>query len=77
MDWGYVRNHGKILVIVDAVSGWIEAFPAGNRTSQTVKARLSQIIAKFDIPGILVSDKCPEFASSEGVTKAMVWITGD
>ena len=43
MDWGYVKDQGNILVIVDAGSGWIEAFPAGNRTSQTVKVYLSQI----------------------------------
>ena len=32
MDWGYVKDQGNILVIVDAGSGWIEAFPAVNRT---------------------------------------------
>ena len=35
MDWGYVKDQVNILVIVDAESGWIEAFPAENRTSQT------------------------------------------
>ena len=34
MDWGYVKDQGNILVIVDAGSGWIEAFPLGNRTSK-------------------------------------------
>ena len=33
MDWCYVKDQGNILVIVDAGSDWIEAFPAGNRTS--------------------------------------------
>ena len=77
MYWGYVKDQGKILVIVEAGSGWIEAFPAGNRNSQTVNGRLSQIFAKFGIPGIIVSDKGPEFASidlkqwceSLGITK--------
>ena len=50
MDWGYVRDQGNILVIVEAVSGWTEAFLAGNRTSQTVKKHLSQIFAKYGIP---------------------------
>ena len=30
MDWGYVKDQVKILVIVDAGSGWIEVFSAGN-----------------------------------------------
>ena len=42
VDWGYVKDQGNIFVIVDAGSSWIEAFPAGNRTSQTVKVLLSQ-----------------------------------
>ena len=33
MDWSYVKDQGNILIFVDAGSGWIEAFPAGNRTS--------------------------------------------
>ena len=36
MEWGYVKDQGNILVIVDGGSGWIERFPAGNRTSETV-----------------------------------------
>ena len=64
MDWGYVKDQGNIFVIVDAGSGWIEAFPAGNRTSQTVKVHLSQLFARFGIPRILLSDNGPEFVSS-------------
>ena len=52
-------------MIVDAGSGWIEAFPAGNRTSQIMKVHLSQIFARFGIQGILVSDNGPEFVSSD------------
>ena len=44
MDWGYVKDQGNILVIV----GWIEAFPMGYRTSQTVKVYLSQIYGTKD-----------------------------
>ena len=65
MDWGYVKDHGNILVIVDAGSGWIEIFPAGNRTSETVKIYLSQIFARFGIPKTLVSDNGPEFVSGD------------
>ena len=65
MDWGYVKDQGNILVIVDAASGWIEVFPAGNRTSQTVKVYFSQIFARFGIPRTLVSDNGTEFVSSD------------
>ena len=61
MDWGYVKDPGNILVIVDAGSGWIEAFPAGNRTSETVEKYVSQIFARFGIPKTLLSDNGPEF----------------
>ena len=49
MDWVYVKDQGNILVSVEAGFGWIEAFPAGNRTSETVKVYLSQIFARFEI----------------------------
>ena len=35
IDWGHVKYQDNILVINDAGSGWIEIFPAGNRTSET------------------------------------------
>ena len=47
MNWGYVKVQGNILVIVDAGSGWREAFPAGN-TSETVRVYLSQIFANSE-----------------------------
>ena len=56
-------DHGNILVIVDAGSGLIEAFPEGNRTSETVKIYLSQSFARFGITKTLVSDNGPEFVS--------------
>ena len=62
MVWGYVKDQGKILVIVDADSGWVEASPAGKRTSETVKVYLSQI---FGIPKTLVFDNGPEFVSDD------------
>ena len=65
MDWGYVKDQSNILVIVDAGSSWIEAFPSGIRTSQTVKVHLSQSFARFGIPRMLVSDNGPEFVSSD------------
>ena len=65
MDLDYAKDHGNILAIVDAGSGWIEAFPEGNRTSETVKNYLSQIFARFGIPKTLVSDNSPEFVSGD------------
>ena len=65
MDWGYVMDQGKILVIFDAGSGWIDVFQAGNRTSKTVKLYLSQILTKFGIPKTLVSDNGSEFVSGD------------
>ena len=65
MDWGYVKDHGNILVIVEAGSLWIEAFPAGNRASETVKIYLSQIFASFGKPKTLVSDNGPEFVTGD------------
>ena len=64
-DWGYAMDQGNTLVILDAGSGWIQAFLVGNGTSQTVKLHLSQIFARFEIPRILVSDNDPEFESSD------------
>ena len=65
MDCGYVKNQGKILVIVDARSGWREAFTMGNRTSESVKVYLGQIFARFGIPKTLVSDNGPELVSGD------------
>ena len=65
MDWGYVKDQSHILVIVDAGSGWMEVFPAGNRKSETVKSYLNQIFARFGIPKTLVPDNGPEFVSGD------------
>ena len=65
MDSGNVKDQGNILIIVDAGSGWIEAFPAGNRTSETVKVYLSQLFARSGIQKILISDNGPEFVSGD------------
>ena len=60
-----MKDQGNVLVIVDAGYGWIEAFPAGNRTSETVKMYLSQIFARFGIPKTLVYHNGPEFVSCD------------
>ena len=65
MDYGYIKDQGIILVIIDARSGWVEAFPAGNKTSQTVKVYLSHISGKFGIPQTLVSDNDPDLVRGD------------
>ena len=37
MDWGYVKDQGNILVIVDAVSGWIEFSPREKEHQKQLK----------------------------------------
>ena len=37
MDWGYVKDHGKILVIVDAGSGWIKLSPREKEHQKQLK----------------------------------------
>ena len=65
MNWGYAKHQGKILVVVDAGSGWIEGFPTGNRTSETVKGCLSQFFQSFGIPETIVSDTGPEIVGGD------------
>ena len=65
VDWGYVKDQCNIIVFADAGSGWVEALPAGNRRSETVKIYLSQIFARFGIPKTLVSVNGPEFVSGD------------
>ena len=57
MDWGYVMDQVNIIVIVEAGSGRIEAFPAVNRTPKTVKLNLSRMFARFGILKMLVIRK--------------------
>ena len=33
VNWGYLKDQGNIVTVFEAGSGWIEAFPAQNRTS--------------------------------------------
>ena len=65
MDWAYVKDHGNILIIVDAGSGWIEAFPCNDRSTANVIKCLSATFARFGVPYKLVSDNAKEFISDE------------
>ena len=42
-DWGYVKDQGNILVILDGGFGWLEAFAMGNRTSEISESNVCKI----------------------------------
>ena len=60
-----VPEAGLVLVVVDAGSGWIEAFPTRDRSSGTVIKCLRTIFTRFGVPELLVSDNGKEFVSRE------------
>jgi hypothetical protein len=62
-DWAYVREHGEILVIVDAATNWIEAYPCKSRDVGEIKAALRDCFSRFGIPVTLVTDNAKEFAA--------------
>lgn len=64
MDWADV-GFSQVLIVVDAGSGWIEAFPTTNRLSSTVIRCLRCIFTRFGVPVCLVSDNGPELVSEE------------
>ena len=63
MDWAYSQEVGNILILVDAGSGWIEAFVCGTRPTESVIKCLSSTFARFGIPKTLVSDNAKEFVT--------------
>ena len=48
LDWGYVKNQGNILIIVDAVSGWINFSPLENRTYEKVKVYFNKSLRDLE-----------------------------
>ena len=50
MDWLYEAEHGNILIIADAGSGWLEAFPCTDRSTRNVVRCLRTIFSRFGIP---------------------------
>ena len=65
VDWAYVKNVGEILIIVDAASGWIEAFPMRDRSSKLVIECLRTVFTRFGVADTLVSDNAKEFVSQD------------
>ena len=65
IDWAYWRGQGNILVVVDSMSGWLEAVLCKDRETSTVINCLRDIFTRFGIPCTIVADKGPEFSSSQ------------
>jgi hypothetical protein len=65
IDWAYIKKQGNVLIVVDAGSGWIEAFPCSDRSSANVIKCLSATFSRFGIPYTLVSDNAKEFICDE------------
>ena len=59
-------NHRFYFILVDAYSKWLEVFEMGrdSTTSRTISC-LTEVISRFGIPQIIVSDNGPQFTSSE------------
>ena len=53
------------LIVIDAHSKWIEAFPMATATALTTIQRLKQLFAKFGIPESIVLDNGLQFVSAE------------
>ena len=53
-----------LLVLVDAFSGWVEAFPAKGETATVVaKDILEEIVPRYGLPVTMGSDNRPAFVS--------------
>lgn len=64
IDWAYVKEAGNVLIAVDSFSGWIEAFPCKDRSTDNVIRSLRTVFTRFGVPELLVSDNAPEFVSA-------------
>jgi hypothetical protein len=64
MDWAFVPAVGNILIVVDAYSGWIEAFPTKDRSADSVINSLRTVFTRFGVPELVVSDNAAEFTSA-------------
>ena len=60
-----------LLVLLDTLLGWVEAFPTTNKRAHTMaQILLTEIIPKFGLPSPLQSDNGPEFTSK--ITQQLV-----
>ena len=61
MDWAYIKDQRSLLVIVDAGSGWVEAFICRDRSTTTVLEVLRKLFCRYGVPQTLVTDNGAEF----------------
>ena len=65
VDWAQVPNIGIVLIIVDAFSGWPEAFVCLDRSSHPVKRVFQSLFARYGVPQQIVTDNAKEFIASD------------
>ena len=66
-------TEGKMfLIVIDAHSKWIEAFPIVTATAMTTIQRLKTLFAQFGIPKSVVLDDGPQFTAAEYISSPMV-----
>lgn len=53
------------MVVIDAMSKWIECYRMSNITSTATIAKLKETFSRFGLPKILVTDNGPQLMSSE------------
>ena len=53
------------IVVVDAFSNWVEVFPMKSTTSTALIGVMKQLITRYGIPIVFVSDNGPQFTSEE------------
>ena len=63
---GPVQGHNMLLILIDAYSKWIEAFPVKSTTSSMVILQcLRSVLAWFGLPDTIMSDNATCFVSAE------------
>lgn len=65
MDYAGPKYNHMFLVIIDAHSKWIEAYPTTNATASSTVEKLRTLFAQFGLPRTVVSDNGPCFKSEE------------
>ena len=63
LDYAGPIQNKYILLVVDAYSKWLEAFVCANKTSETTLVHLREIVARFGVPKVVVTDNDPTFVS--------------
>jgi len=55
------QGNSYILVVMDYMTKWVEAFPLKEHTAEQVASCLLQVFTRFGVPRRLLSDNGPEF----------------